>query len=589
MFSLYKNTSRVKRVFGVGASALLATTLFSCGGSSPSPTSQYGGSIEVGIFDTFPGFCVSNNPANSALMATRSVYETLFERSEDGEMIGLLAKSATPSDDRLTWTVLLRTGISFHDGEPFNAAAVVSNFNAITGRVAAAAYAAGGLAGLGSQAFTIGTGTAFTANILSFEAIDDSTIEFKLDRPQNDFTATLYASGRFFMRSPKQLQDQDTCATTAIGTGPFVLKSWTTSSMTVLRNPNYWRINPANGEKLPYLDQINFLNVKETGQRASSVQTGTLAAAMFSSASEALTIKDLRGRTSDVNEFRSATEYYPSLWLNQGKPGSPFEELSARQAVLSCLDRDNYLKVRLSNEGEVATSIVGKDSIMYSTKSFPKFDVVAARNYVLAYKEATGKSSLSFMFPSDTSGNSQANARFLKDMWAKCDIDANFVIEETAVLIGKALNASPDIESGQYYNAYDLIPLLLFEGNDVSFNLPFIVTNAYSAASRNPVKALFQNNVGAVLGLTHHADTKVDELFYQGQAAANDADAKNIYSEGAAYLQENAFIGSLANIYYSVFASPKLQGIGDLALDDSKTQRVVSNWGIDWTGVYLQS
>ena len=588
MFSSRMNLQSLKRTSGLLAAGLLAATLLSCGSSDPASTSQYGGTIEVGIFDTFPGFCVSNNPANSALMATRTVYETLFERSTTGEMIGLLAASATPSADLLTWTVALRTGITFHDGAPFNSSAVVSNFNAITGRIAAGAYAAGGLTGLGSKSYTIGTGTAFTANILSFTAIDDATVEFTLDRPQNDFPATLYASGRFFMRSPAQLVDQNTCSTTAVGTGPFTLKSWTTSSMTVVRNPNYWRTNPANDEKLPYLDQITFVNVKETSQRASSVRSGTLTAAMFSSASEGTIIKDLRTRSSEVAEYRSATEYYPSLWLNQGKPGSPFAELSARKAVLSCLDRVNYLKVRLDNEGELATSIVGKDSIMYSSKNYPKYDVQASRAYVQDYMKATGKSSLTFVFPTDTSSASQANARFLKNMWENCDIKANIVIDETAVLIGKAFNSSPDVKSGQYYNAYDLLPLLVFEGNDVSFNLPFIVTNAYSSTSRNPVKALFQTNVGAVLGLTHHADSKVDDFFYQGQAAMSQTDAKNYYSQGTSYLQENAFLGSIANIYYSIFTSPKLKGVGDLTIDSGKSQRVVTNWGIDWTGVYLQ-
>lgn len=133
------------------------------------------------------------------------------------------------------------------------------------------------------------------------------------------------------------------------------------------------------------------------------------------------------------------------------------------------------------------------------------------------------------------------------------------------------------------------LPLLVFEGNDVSFNLPLIVTNAYSAASRNPVKDLFRNSVGAVLSLNHHSDTKVDDFFYQGQAAQNESDANNFYQQGTSYLQENAFIGSLANIYYSVFATPKLKGVGVLPIDGAKLQRVVSNWGIDWTGVYLQS
>jgi ABC-type transport system substrate-binding protein len=565
----------------------MTATVAACGNSEESSETRYGGAIEVGIFDTFPGFCVGNNPANSSLMATRTVYETLFERLPNGEMTGLLATAATASDDLKTWTVTLRDGITFHDGAPFNAEAVVANFNAITGRIAAAAYAANGLAGLGAKSYTIGTGTAFTSNIVSFEAVDDSTVVFNLDRPQNDFPATLYASGRFFMRSPAQLADSKTCAEKAVGTGPFSLKSWTTTSMVVEKNPTYWRTNPDNGDALPYLDQITFTNVKESSQRASSVRNGVLKAAMFASASEATFIKDLRARTKEVTEYRSPTEYYPSLWLNQGKPGSPFVEKSARDAVLSCLDRENYLKVRLGGEGTVAKSIVGSESSMYSTLNFPQYDVDAALAHVETYKDMTGKDSLSFVFPADTSSASQANARFLQNMWKQCNIDAQIVVEETAVLIGKAFNASPDVKKGQYYNAYDMVPLLLFEGNDVSFNLPFIVTNAYPATSTNPVKPLFQNSVGAVLGLNHHSDTQVDDFFYKGQAATSAIEAKARFADGTAYIQKNSMMGSLAHVYYSIFASPTLEGIGKLSIEPGKTQRVVTNWGIDWTGVYI--
>ena len=566
----------------------LVATLAACGDSGSSSEEKYGGSIEVGIFDTIPGFCVGNNPANSALMATRSVYETLFERTPSGEMIGLLASGASSSSDLKTWTITLREGITFHDGSPFNAEAVVANFNAITGRIAAAAYASDGLAGLGAKSYTIGTGTAFSANIVSFSATDDSTVVFVLDRAQNDFPATLYASGRFFMRSPAQLADAKTCADKAIGTGPFTLKSWTPSSMVVEKNASYWRTDPSNNDALPYLDEIKFTNIKETSQRAAAVRRGTIAAGMFASASEATFIKDLRGRSSEVTEFRSPTEYYPSLWLNQGKPGSPFANKSARDAVLSCLDRENYLKVRLGNEGTIAKSIVGPNSVMYSTLNFPKYDPTIAKGHVEKYKTETGKNSLSFVFPTDTSSASQANARFLKEMWKACDIDAQISIEETAVLIAKAFNASPDIAKGQYYNAYDLMPLLLFEGNDVSFNLPFIVTNAYPATSTNPVKPLFQTSVGAVLGLNHHADTQVDEFFYKGQAATSAVESKARFADGTAYIQKNSMMGSLAHVYYSVFASPTLGGIGELSIESGKAQRVVTNWGIDWTGVFIR-
>jgi hypothetical protein len=223
---------------------------------------------------------------------------------------------------------------------------------------------------------------------------------------------------------------------------------------------------------------------------------------------------------------------------------------------------------------------------MYSTRGYSKFDVAASKKFVDAYKMETGKTELAFTMPVDTTSNSQANFKFLKETWAKCGISANSVVEETAVIIAKAFNAAPKVASGEYYNAYDMLPILLFEGKDVTFNLPFITTNAFTATSTSTVKALFQASVGVVLSLNHHSDTAVDTIFYAGEAAQSKAGAKAKYAEGTAYLQTNGFMGNLTYQYYTLFTSKKLAGIGKLQLVKGKTQRVVTNFGIDWTGVY---
>lgn len=578
----------------IAAAILISLIAASCTDSSSSTTTSsvvaeqptYGGALKVGIFDTFPGFCVGNNPANSALMAARTVYETLFERSKTGTMVGLLAKSGTSSADLKTWTITLREGITFHDGLPFNAEAVVANFNAITGRIAAGAYASGGAAGLGAVAYTIGTGTAFTTNILNFTAISEYQVVFTLDRPQNDFLSTLYASGRFFMRSPAQLASAKVCANEAIGTGPFVLDSWNPSQMIVTKNANYWRRDLVTQNTLPYLDKITFSNVKESTQRSAGVRTSALDAAMFASASEAATITDLRGRTSDVTEFRSAADYYPSLWLNQGRPNSPFAFKSARQAVLSCLDRTNYKKIRLGGEGVIATSIVGTKSSMYSTVGFPAFDPDAAKGYVSIYKTQSGKNTLTFSFPADTSSASQANARFLKNTWKTCGITANIITEETALIIAKAFNSSPSVADGEYYNAYDMVPLLLLEGNDAAFNVPFLVSNSFSTASKNPLKPLFSTSIGAVLNLTHHSDTRIDDLLYAGQGAVSLPESKAQFAVATEYIQEEAVLGALVHVYYSMFTTKDLGGVGSIPLDAKNKKQTVTNWGIEWTGIY---
>lgn len=589
-------------VIGVGAS--LVTT----GNSSAAPDAKpvYGGEAKVAIFDTFPGFCVGNNPANSALHATRTVYETLVEKTVGGDYVGLLASGYRSSDDLKSWTVTLRSGIKFHDGTPFDADAVVTNFNAITGRVGAAAFARGqaaakqqgktdaealaaGRTALASVAHTIGTGTAFTANIKSITKIDPLTVRFDLDRPQNDFAGTLYASGRFVMRSPAQLADAKSCADKPIGTGPFKIVSWTPSDMVVEKNRDYWRKDPKTNAPLPYLDKISFTNVKEGAQRSAAVRRGTYDAGQFTVAADSTFIRDLRKRRSLVTEFRSRVEYYPSVWLNQGKPGSPFKNADARKAVLSCINLSEFNKVRMRSLGTVPRSLVGPGSTMYSTAGFPKFDAAAARRYVDDYKRATGATKLEFNFNSDVSTSSTSTAKFLQSQWKKCGIDAVFSPEETAVVISKMFNSSPDASRGQYYNAYDLSLLLLFEGNDAAFNVPFLLSDAYeSAASAGGVGALFRGNVGRVLSLNHHGDAAVDALLYAGQAAKTTSEQRARFRDATKYLQSNAYMGSLPHYYYSLFVNKAsgLQGIGRLQLEKGKTQRIMTNWGIDWTGVW---
>lgn len=583
-----RNTSS-RLLFTSFASAALLASLAACSNSDTNPVGQYGGNIKVGIFDNFPGFCVGNNPANSALMATRTIYETLFEKNKDGELVGLLASDATPTTDLKTWNVNLREGITFHDNTAFDADAVIENFNAITGRVAAAAFASAGLPGLQAKSYTIGTGTAFTANILDVTKTGPYSVEFTLERPQNDFPATLYASGRFFMRAPAQLADATTCGQKPIGTGPFAFSSFTPSQLVVTRNANYWRQDPLNNAQLPYLDKITFDVVIDGVQRSSAIRTASYDASFFSAATDASFIQDLRKRTETTTEYQSEREYYPSLWLNQAKPGSPFANKAARQAVLSCLNRQGFNTGRLKGEGDVATSIVGKNNVMYTTTGFPSYDPDRARLFVDQYKEETKKNSLSFIFPVDTSLASQANARYFQAMWKECNITARYTVEQTPIILSKIFNPSPDVAKGQFYNSYDAVFLTLFEGNDAAFNVPFVLSNAYPSDSINPVKPLFGNSLGKVLGLNHHSDTAVDEYFYAGQEASTDDEARQHYQDGTAYLQRNAFMGSLAAHYYSLFTTKDLEGIGTLQLPDDSTQRLVTNWGIDWTGVYKVS
>ena len=73
--------------------------------------------LKVGVFDT------------AALTAAAALFDTLTYLDDKGDAQPKLALSWTHSDDFKTWTFKLRPGVKFHDGTPFNAAAVKSNFD----------------------------------------------------------------------------------------------------------------------------------------------------------------------------------------------------------------------------------------------------------------------------------------------------------------------------------------------------------------------------------------------------------------------------------------------------------------------------
>ncbi len=60
-------------------------------------------------------------------MTIGSVFDTLAAVTEDGQVVPYLAESITPNEDYTVWTFVAREGVTFHDGTPFDGAAMVDN------------------------------------------------------------------------------------------------------------------------------------------------------------------------------------------------------------------------------------------------------------------------------------------------------------------------------------------------------------------------------------------------------------------------------------------------------------------------------
>src|SRR5262249_22932832 len=146
------------------------------------------------------------------IQVAAAVYDTLTVPNDKGVAVPYLAKSVTPNADYTVWTVGLRPGIKFHDGEPLDAAALKLNLDTY-------AALAGGVPEAEDALFPI-----YFDFVQRIVVLDPLTVQVVLKRPVTDFPAYLYSSGRLGIQAPAQIKGN--CSTNMIGTGPFKLASY---------------------------------------------------------------------------------------------------------------------------------------------------------------------------------------------------------------------------------------------------------------------------------------------------------------------------------------------------------------------------
>ena len=144
-----------------------------------------------------------------------NIYETLVKSSPDGEISPGLAELEI-SEDRLTYTLTVQEGVTFHDGDPLTADDVVWTLDQLRGEG-------------GFEAPRL-------ASVETVEATDDSTVVITLSEPDNDLAFHLgQRAGAVLNEGATGLENS------ANGTGPFTLGEWNQgTSITLVRNDAYW-------------------------------------------------------------------------------------------------------------------------------------------------------------------------------------------------------------------------------------------------------------------------------------------------------------------------------------------------------------
>src|SRR5262245_7803877 len=234
----------------------------------------------------------------------------------------------------------LRPGVKFHDGTPFNAAAVKFTFERAFKSTPPARWAS--LAGPISGA----------------EVVDDLTVDIVTKEPYGPILRTmamLYVS----IVSPTAVQKQGEGFLRApVGTGPFKFVEWKTNTHVIIeRNPDYW------GEK-PLLDRVVFKVVPEEGARMIALQTGDADMVMFPSPSQLPTFR--KDAKYTVHEAPGLRVVY--IGFNAKQP--PLDDVRVRQALLQAVDRKAIIDNIVEGLGVAAKSVLSPGVFGYTALQF---------------------------------------------------------------------------------------------------------------------------------------------------------------------------------------------------------------------------
>jgi peptide/nickel transport system substrate-binding protein len=181
------------------------------------------------------------------------VHNTLYELNKELIPVPALAESYELSEDQLTWTFKLKSGINFQDGTPFTAEAV----KAIVDK------------SIGPEPPTRASFMP-AADLDSATAIDDYTVEIKTKRPIGPFLYML-SGPAWSINSPAAYEKYGEEATkNPVGTGAYQFVEWKPGEYLVLeRNPDYWR-------EEPFYDRLEYYFVPEDATRVALLESGDL-------------------------------------------------------------------------------------------------------------------------------------------------------------------------------------------------------------------------------------------------------------------------------------------------------------------------
>jgi peptide/nickel transport system substrate-binding protein len=303
---------------------------------------QNGGDITF-LIDSLGSTWIPNNSAISSFQGHiwGHVADKLVYVDADGKVSPWIAESWEQNDDASQFTLHLKKGVTFSDGTPLDASAVVANLDIW--------YA-------GRRNEGINPIGLFPKTYSRAEAVDATTVKVFFKAPTLGFIPTLGYHGSILI-SPKTIaqpaaQQADLAKTS--GSGPYRVDSWKEGDFVKLvKRKDYNWGPPAVGHTGPaYLNSITYKLVSEPSLRVAAVPSGQADVAYNASPQELKSLKQAG--------FTIATPRYLGFvnGLAVNTKLEPYNDVKVRQAFQAGINRKEIIDTVYTPDWKLATSFI---------------------------------------------------------------------------------------------------------------------------------------------------------------------------------------------------------------------------------------
>ncbi|MFD4399616.1 ABC transporter substrate-binding protein [Kitasatospora sp. NPDC058478] len=520
-------TSRIRsRAVALPAAAVLLAAAAGCAGSDGGGSAGAGGgdgrggTLVIGATGKLPnpdtviggaGF-EGKRLVSFQLYEGLTRYELLKDTDKPPVVTGALATDWQVAADARTWTFTLRKGVTFQDGTPFDADAVVFNLARYLDKK--------------SPEYTDALGAAaaeYAGDIASYRKTDADHVELVTKEPNGHFPEDL---AHVLIASPTAVRKSGSAdfARHPVGTGPFSFVSQTEGQQIELAaNKGYWR-------GAPRLDRLVIKALPDAAARTAALRSGGVNWIEYPNPDDIDSLK--------ADGVQIATNSYDHLWywiLDTSK--APWDNPLVRRAANFAIDRKAIAEKLLHGTADPAYQTAPRATAAYDPAGdVYSYDPAKARQ-LLAEAGVPNGFSTSVTVPTGGSGNllpvpiAEALQRDLGAVGIKVELRTT----DWTTLIGAeakgqvALGSDAVAQSTTLFQSEALLPLFI--------------------GSKSP------------FWTGHYANPQVDELLASSAANADQAARQAGYRKALALVTQDAPWLFVVNDRNPRALSPKVQGL----------------------------